>query len=258
MTKAIYICWAIGIAAEILAAIWITRRAGYWWGAVALCLDAGKSIYLMAIPVSEYVAAWSSVRWVHWTSVSVLSLQALWAMVRWWPQGASLFRWASAIIGCVAIVTAGVQWKLLPFFGKGAEMVSAGRAVAVACLAYLAWGRSLSKRLAKRGDMPSNSVIFTDGLILMLSMEVAGAAIVSSIKGNLGGYPAHYGIGIGQMLVTLAPFIGWHRWRKISEAGNDYRLPPTDPKIDEVWNEVANTVKREKDRARRRAAGAWE
>lgn len=255
MTSAIYACWSVGIAIQIVAAIWLLWRMFYWLPAAALLADSAKSIYLWTVPQQEYEAAWQAVRPIHWMALATLAIYAIWLMARWWPQAWILFSSAVAGIGSAAVLTAAAQWGVWVVPGKAGGAIAAGRAVGVAALAFLGWGMALCERLSRGGKMPRNAGIFARGLLWMIAGEVAGVAIATASKSHLNGWPAFYVIGVGQILNALSP-IAFVSWLWLSQDGDRSTLPPADPDAGEKWDRIAELVRRERDRARRKAAGA--
>ena len=215
---------------------WIIAIAG-------LGINAGKSAVLMAIWWSmgfrAYGVAWGATRWVHWVAVSLLCLQALWALSRVWPQGRPFAVMLGSFLVVVAGSAAALQSGWIVWPGWVGAAVVASRSFSLAALAVVFWGGWIYRclRVTTR-----NAVRWNAGLQAALCVEIAWLTMEAWAQRGPGMVAA-------QIAKQAAYMVACWWWWRMNADGEAFTLPAASEMPEVAWR----VIRRRLDRQRREA-----
>lgn len=242
---AITALWVVGVVAEIVVALRLSRIPGWQIGSAGLVANAEKSIFLMLIWCwwgdTAYSVAWRATRWIHWLALCLLLIQALVALARVWPRGRRLAVVCGVLVSVLGVAVSAIQSHWIVWRGAVGAATDAGRAVGVAGILIAGGSYVLYDAL---GVTTRNARTWSTGLVLWLGGETVAAAMMAY-------WPMGWQQSVAQIANQAALIVAARYWWRMSSSGENYVLPLAD--AEREWKLLSDWIGKEK--TRRRAAG---
>lgn len=237
--------WAVGTGAQFVTCCLLWRKGllkSWSLGILGLLLNALKSTTLMWIwwryGFRAYSEVWLDTRWLHFATIVLLLLQALWALSRVWPQGRPFAVMVGSLLVFFAAAASAFQSGWIEWPGRVGAAVAICRSFSLAALLFIFWCGWVYRALRVT---TVNARLWIGAVQLVLCIDATCLSIQALTQ-----YGAlHRASQVANQTAYLLACLWW--WR-MGAAGETFVLPEASDLPGRAWRMLEHWIEGERKR----------